>query len=104
MKTCPKCNKNYDDSWGVCLGCNKKLIEALNTDEKIEATEEHEILVDEVSKSDGKGKMKKIIKIWNSISINFLIKLILILGVIYLLTLLGKIFFPATHHRYISAP
>ena len=25
-KYCPKCNKNYDDSWTVCLNCGDKLI------------------------------------------------------------------------------
>ncbi len=39
------------------------------------------------------------LKIWNSISINFLIKFILILGAIYLVTLLSEHFFPATPFR-----
>jgi hypothetical protein len=26
MKECPKCNKRYDDSWGICLSCNVKLV------------------------------------------------------------------------------
>jgi hypothetical protein len=25
MKRCPKCNKQYDDTWEVCLGCSVKL-------------------------------------------------------------------------------
>jgi len=27
MRKCPKCNKQYDDTWEVCLGCSEKLIE-----------------------------------------------------------------------------
>lgn len=26
IKKCPKCNRVYDDSWGVCLHCNEPLI------------------------------------------------------------------------------
>lgn len=26
MKKCPKCDKTYDDTWGICLHCNKPLI------------------------------------------------------------------------------
>jgi len=26
MKRCPKCNKKYDDSWGVCINCSTQLI------------------------------------------------------------------------------
>ena len=25
MKTCPKCNRGYDDSWGICIHCNEPL-------------------------------------------------------------------------------
>ena len=27
MKICPKCEKIYDNSWGVCINCDAKLIE-----------------------------------------------------------------------------
>lgn len=26
MKSCPRCHKTYDDSWGVCLSCNATLV------------------------------------------------------------------------------
>lgn len=26
MRKCPKCNKTYDDTWGICLNCNEKLV------------------------------------------------------------------------------
>lgn len=26
MKVCPKCGKKYDDSWGVCISCDVKLV------------------------------------------------------------------------------
>jgi len=34
MKKCPKCNKQYDDTWDVCLGCSVKLQE-VNSDESL---------------------------------------------------------------------
>lgn len=36
MKQCPKCEKTYDDSWGVCLKCNMPLarIEGLRSSEE----------------------------------------------------------------------
>lgn len=46
----------------------------------------------------------KCLKIWNSISINFLIKLILILGVVYLISLLTTHFFPAKYYSPNYAP
>ena len=30
MKKCPKCNKQYDDSWGICLDCKVQLVGELD--------------------------------------------------------------------------
>ncbi len=35
MKICPKCNKNYDDSWAICLGCSEKLVDGLSVPERV---------------------------------------------------------------------
>ena len=35
-KVCPKCNKVYDDSWGVCIGCNIPLVSKAITAEEDE--------------------------------------------------------------------
>jgi hypothetical protein len=52
MKKCPKCGKQYDDSWNVCLSCNSSL-----GDENVEAGDELE------KKANAKRKKAESLKV-----------------------------------------
>ena len=62
MKICKKCNKAYDDSWGVCLQCNETLIQGEKDQDKTPA--EERVAIDKDKLTSARNRLKTYFMIW----------------------------------------
>lgn len=117
MKKCPKCNRVYDDSWGVCLACRKPLLQDMQSSSTTKEEKAQLINIDRDKLAKARKALKRdliiFISCWASLFIlpvltairnNFLQNTLVILGLVVVLTFFILRFVIIFRIRYVCVP